>query len=163
MRAMTQPQQMELLSMAYIRTVATQAGCQVVRPELDDDSVDGILMARFGERPRLEFQAKATFQDILRGDSLHFPLSLKNYDDLRSPTRIPRILIVFLTPEENSLRLEQTEQELRLRHCAYWLSLENYTSKPNVSSVTVLVPTTNILNVDQLVDLMEKVERGDSL
>lgn len=72
----------EQLSMAYIRAVAACAGFQVVRPEVDDDSVDGIIMADFGRRPRLEIQAKATSQDMSSGDHIRFPLKVKNYNEL---------------------------------------------------------------------------------
>lgn len=80
---MTPNLQMEQRSLVVVRAVAADAGYQVVRPEPDDDSVDGILMARFGRRPRIEFQAKATARNMIRGDSLSFPLPVKNYDELR--------------------------------------------------------------------------------
>lgn len=56
--------QMEQLSLVHIRAVAADGGCQVTRPEVDDDSVDGVLMASFGRRPRIDFQAKATTQNV---------------------------------------------------------------------------------------------------
>ena len=160
---MTPNMQMEQLSLAYIRAVAADAGCQVTRPELDVDSVDGILMSSFGERPRIDFQAKATTQTVLRGNELHFPLPVKNYDDLRADTQSPRILIVLLMPQEESHWLHQTDEELCLRHCAYWYSLEGRPSKLNTYSVTVRIPVINIFNSQQLVDLMKKAERGDAL
>ena len=66
-------------------------------------------------------------------------------------------------PEEKSLWLKQTQEELCLRHCAYWMSLEGQPDRPNTSSVTVQVPTANIFNSEQLIDLMEKAEKGDAL
>ena len=160
---MTPNMQMEQLSLAYIRAVAADAGCQVTRPEPDIDSVDGVLMSSFGRRPRIEFQAKATAQTIFRGDELHFPLPVKNYNELRADTRTPRILIVLLMPEEESHWLHQTDDELCLRHCAYWHSLEGQQSTLNTSSVTVQIPAINMFNSQQLVDLMQKAERGDAL
>ena len=55
---MTPAKQMEQISLTYVRAVASQAGYQVTIPESDNDSVDGVLMAQFGRRPRIEFQAK---------------------------------------------------------------------------------------------------------
>ena len=52
-----------------------------------------------------------------------FPLSLKNYDDLRSDSWAPRLLIVVLLPTEEEEWLVHSEDELRMRHCGYWLSL----------------------------------------
>ena len=43
----------EQFSLSYIRAMAAQAGYQITRPELDNDSVDGTLIADFGRRPRL--------------------------------------------------------------------------------------------------------------
>ena len=160
---MTPNQQVEQFSLVHIRAVAADAGYQVTRPEPDTDSVDGVLMADFGQRPRVEFQAKATSQDILRDGSLHFPLPLKNYEDLRNDVLVPRILIVVLVPREEHQWVNQTEDKLCLHHCGYWLSLEGRPAVPNTSSVSVKVPTTNVFNRAQLCDLMTKVDSGRPL
>ena len=156
-------EQKEQFSLAYIRAVAAQAGYQITRPELDSDSVDGMLIADFGRRPRIDFQAKATSQQIVRGDNIHFALSIKNYNDLRRHTRTPRILIVVLMPSDTSQWLTQNHEQLCLRHCGYWLSLEEHQEVSNTTSVTVHIPLVNMFNAEQLVDLMTKVEKGQSL
>ena len=120
-------------------------------------------MADFGRRPRVDFQAKSMTRDVLGDDALHFPLPVKNYNDLRADTRTPRILIVLLMPDDVARWVAQSEEELCLRHCAYWLSLEDQPATANTSSVTVQIPTTNIFSVDQLITLMGKVDRGESL
>ena len=153
--------QKELFSMAYIRAVAAHVGYQVTIPEVDDDSVDGVLMADFGKRPRIEFQAKATSSDILKDGYVKFPLKIKNYDDLRADTRTPRILIVVLVPESNPDWLSQTPQELCLRYCAYWHSLKGEPEEANTSSVTVSIPEANMFGSAQLSDMMARAERGD--
>lgn len=155
---------MELFSLAYVKAIAAVAGYAVTAgPYPDDDSVDGILTGDFGRRPRIDFQAKATGRDVLRGDSLHFPLPVKNYNDLRLPTRTPRILIVLLMPEDLDRWTWQTPEELCLRHCAYWQCLEGEPDSPNTTSVTVQVPTAQLFSPDQLTSLMLKAERGDPL
>ena len=155
--------QMERFSLSYVEAVASQAGYHITQPRVDHDSVDGVLIADFGRRPRIEFQAKATRKDIIRGATANFPLSMKNYTDLRLDVKNPRILIVLLMPEEKLHWLKQTQEELCLRHCAYWMSLEGQPDKPNTSSVTVQVPIANIFNSKQLIDLMQKAEKGDAL
>ena len=160
---MTPNVQMEQLSLAYIRAVAANVGYQVTRPEPDVDSVDGVLMASFGRRPRIEFQAKATTQDILRYDELRFPLLVKNFNELRADTQTPRVLIVLLMPGEKSRWLRQTNDELCLRRCAYWVSLENWSSTSNTHTVTVSIPVLNVFDSHNLVDLMQKAERGEAL
>ena len=161
---MTPNMQMEHLSLAYIRAVAAAAGCHVTRPEIDMDSVDGILLSDSVGRPRIEFQAKATSRNLLRADGIHFPLPVKNYDDLRIVRPlIPRILIVLLMPVEETEWLTQTDDELCQRHCAYWHSLEGGPAMPNTQNVTVRVPLDHIFSVGQLNGLMDKVVLGEPL
>ena len=160
---MTPNMQMEQLSLAYVRAVAAKAGFQVTRPEPDVDSVDGVLMSTLGRRPRVDFQAKATARDVLLNGTIHFPLPVKNYNELRADTLTPRILIVLLMPSDDARWVAQSEEELCLRHCAHWLCLEKRPATTNTSNITIQIPTSNILSVDQLNALMAKVDRGESL
>ena len=154
---------MEQRSLVVVRAVAADAGYQVVRPEPDDDSVDGILMARFGRRPRIEFQAKATARNMIRGDSLHFPLPVKNYDELRLASWTPRILVVALMPDETEPWLSQTDEELCLHSSAYWASLADMPPVSNTATVTVQISTVNVFNRAQLEAMMNRAEAGGSL
>lgn len=146
------------LSLSYIEAVASHAGYWVDEPKLDYDSVDGSLKADFGKRPRIEFQAKATSQDIVRGNCIHFPLPLKTYNDLRDDAINPRILIVLIMPQPTDEWLEQTQSALCIRKCAYWMSLKGCPETSNTSSVTVRLPLSNVFNVEQLTDMMQKTE-----
>jgi len=94
---------------------------------------------------------------------LAFPLPVKNYNDLRADTRTPRILIVVLIPGDSSQWLNQSHDELCLRNCGYWISLDGQQPRRNTRSVTIDIPATNIFSSEQLADLMRKAERGDSL
>ena len=154
---------MEQFSLAYIRAIASVGGYQVGRPEPDVDSVDGILLASFGTRPRIDFQAKATSQALLLNGVIHFPLPVKNYDDLRANTRTPRLLIVLVMPGDNAVWLTQTADELCLRRCAYWLSLAGRPAVPNARTVTVQIPTANMFDRTQLDGLMSRANAGSSL
>ena len=160
---MTPNLQMEQRSLVVVRAVAADAGYQVVRPEPDDDSVDGIVMARFGRRPRIEFQAKATARNIIQGDSLRFPLPIKNYDELRLESWTPRILVVVLMPDESEPWLLQTDDDLCLHSSVYWLSLSGMPERSNTASVTVPIPTANVFDRVQLDALMSRAEAGSPL
>jgi len=160
---MTPNLQMEQLSISYVRAVAAIAGFQVNLPVPDIDSVDGVISSTTNRRPKIDFQAKATTQDRLRDGVVRFPLPVKNYNDLRADTISPRILIVLLMPSSPLDWAVQTEEELCMRHCAYWHSLEGQPETSNSVSVTVHLPTHNILSVNQLTDLMNRVNRGESL
>ena len=153
---MTNEQQMEQFSLAHIRAVAAQAGYQVTRDETDT-GLDGTLKGDGPGRPRMEFQAKSTSLDIRRGDHLHYPLPVGNYDTLRDTNAIlPSILIVVLIPPDESAWTTQTTEQLCLRHCAYWLSLEGQPPVSNTTSITVHVPVVNVFNSDQLHMLMNQ-------
>lgn len=113
--------------------------------------------------PRLEVQLKASSQSILREKDVAFPLPVKNYEELRCETMIPRPLVVFLLPDEQGDWLEQTEEQMITRRCAYWRSLRGLPDTKNKTNVTVHVPRTNRLTVDSLRTMMETVSRKEAL
>lgn len=156
---MTPEQQMEQLSIAYVRAVAAQAGWNVVDNIYPPrKSIDGMLMSELGNRPVIEYQLKSTADDIMRDDGLHYPLSVKDYNDLRIvDPAAPRILIVMLTPKNEAERVSQTHDELRMRRCCYWTSLEGMPPTQNVRSITVILPVDNIFDVALLNKLWSRI------
>ena len=150
-------------SLSYIEAVASHAGFQVEEVRVDFDSVDGTLKADFGKRPRIEFQAKATARDVVRENNVHFPLSVKNYDDLRLEAINPRILIVLVMPESIDEWIIQSDEELCLRYCAYWVSLNGRPASTNQDTITVYLPLVNVFDSAQLTGMMENTERTGAL
>ena len=150
-------------SLSYIEAVASHAGFQVEEVRVDFDSVDGTLKADFGKRPRIEFQAKATARDVVRESNVHFPLSVKNYDDLRLEAINPRILIVLVMPESIDEWINQTDEELCLRYCAYWVSLNGRPASSNQDTITVYLPLVNVFDSAQLTRMMQSTERTGAL
>ncbi len=150
----------ERFSLAYIAAVAASAGYECVESIVDLDSVDGVLRSARGARPRIEFQAKGSTRSLLKADHVTYPLSRKNYDDLRIETLTPRLLFVVLVPDDEGAWLSQSEDELALRYCGYWLSLRGMPPVDDEQSVTVRIPRAQRLTVDQLDGLMAGAERG---
>lgn len=150
-------------SLAYISAVAAHVGYQVCEPVVDDDSVDGILIGQAGRRPRIEFQAKASSRELLQEHHLTFPLSIKNYDDLRADVIVPRLLIVVLMPEQQDDWLHHSEEQLCLRHCGYWLSLSGQPDTDNTTTVTVHLPRQQRFDSETLHALMTRAEREEPL
>jgi hypothetical protein len=150
----------ERFSLAYIAAVAASAGYELLESSVDLDSVDGMLRSATGARPRIEFQAKGSTQSLLKADHIAYPLSRKNYDELRPATIIPRFLFVVLLPDDEMAWLSHSEDELALRHCGYWLSLRGFRQVDNEQSVTVHLPRAQQLTVDQLRRLMARAEDG---
>lgn len=146
--------------------MAARAGYACDRPSVDDDSVDVVIGARGWVHdqarvtsPRIEVQLKATAQDILNEEALVFPLPVKNYDDLRSPTAVPRLLFVLRLPLAITAWLTSDEEQMLLRHAAYWLSLADKPETSNTHSVTVHLPRQQLLTVESLKRLMERAAR----
>src|SRR5580693_166779 len=96
---MTENEQKQQLSVAYVHAVSARAGytCQV--RTVDHDSVD-VQIGAIGyvhhqavvRSPQLAVQLKATSSPRLGAKHLTFPLKRKNYEDLRAPTLIPGVL-----------------------------------------------------------------------
>ena len=167
---MTENEQKQQLSFAYVHAVAARAGLACDRPTVDDDSVDlvigasGLVNGRSLIRsPRVELQLKATSQDILHEDHLAFPLPIKNYNDLRGETLVPRALVVLHLPADPRDWLEQSEDALIARRCAYWVSLQGLPEPRSRQTVTVRLPRTNLFTVENLQAIMDRLSRREPL
>ncbi len=114
--------------------------------------------------PMMEVQLKATQQgDTLREKHMGFPLPIKNFNDLRLNSMMPRLLIVLLLPADPAHWLETSEECMISRHCAYWVSLRGMAETDNTSSVTVFLPRSQRLSVEGLREPMERVAQGEPL
>ena len=158
---LTVPDQKEALSLVYAQAVAARAGYVTEVPSTDRDSVDLCIRAGGRMRPLLDLQLKATVNlERPRDGFLHFPLGIKNYNDLRIESQIFRLLVVLDLPQDEQQWMTITEDELILRHRAYWLNLQGYEETANESSVTVRIPEENLFNVESLRTLMEQSRKG---
>ncbi len=158
--------QKEQFSHAYVRAVASVAGFGVTRPEIDDDSVDLSIAGRIIDnipcRPRLELQLKCTSGDITHGDEVLFPLGRKNYDELRITNIIvPRLLVVVIVPEVVDDWLSQSEAEMTMKRCGYWVSLWDWPPKENVRTITIHLPRSQVFDVATLKHLMRTASSGE--
>jgi hypothetical protein len=78
----------EEFNYAYVCALAAHAGLNRTSSSVDDDSVDIAFKSKgyhghLVRSPQIEFQLKCTSQDLVDGAVIKFPLSRKNYDDLR--------------------------------------------------------------------------------
>ncbi len=161
---MTLDQQKEQLSLAYALAVASTARCAVREYRVDDDSVDiTISSTQPGtalHSPMVEVQLKATSLDVLGSQDINFPLKVKNYNDLRQRTLVPRILVVMLLPNDPEGWLKQAEFKTQVYRCAYWRSLWGMPATTNTASVTVAVPRSNIFSPEALSRIMSTIGNG---
>ena len=159
------PDQKEGLSLVYVKALAMRAGYSTSTPTPDRDSVDLRIHAGGVSRPALDLQLKATAHlGESRDGFLPFRLGIKNYDDLRGPTQTPRVLVVFELPQDESQWMTVTAEQLVLRRCAYWLSLQQgHADVTGQETVTVHIPDRNLFDVQTLRTLMDRSRRGEMI
>ena len=158
---LTDADQMERLSLAYVQAVAARAGYVTADYDLDRDGIDLRIQAGGAMRPALDLQLKATVNlGKPKEEFFHFRLKCRNYDLLRIETQTPRLLIVLDLPRDRERWMSITENELVMRRRAYWLNLYGFEETDNKESVTVQVPTRNVFDVMNLCDLMEQSRKG---
>jgi len=162
--------QKEEFSYAYIRAVATVAGCVCERTTapLDMLGVDliftGLKEPQLEKFPILYAQVKCTSREVVGDTSIRYPLPVKNYNELRRGNRYPPIiLIVVVVPERVEDWLQQTEASLCLQRCGYWSSLAGADSTENKENITVKIPRNQVLTPTSLELMMQKVLRGEKL
>ena len=80
-----------------------------------------------------------------------------------NPSDNPLLLIILLVPEKVEDWLQQSETELCLKRCAYWVSLRGQPESNNQTTVTVYIPRTNIFSVDALQTLMQRIANGETI
>ena len=156
---------MELFSDAYLRAVVSAARMHLEPRTVDVDSVDGYIhytgWIGTDYSPQIAYQLKATgVHSQFREDHVAYPLKIKNYDELRIETGVPRILIVVVVPAAVGDWVVQDEERLRLRRCGYWMSLRGSPPTSNTTRRTVHVPRDQRVTIDALNGMMERVGRG---
>jgi hypothetical protein len=96
-------------------------------------------------------------------DKLSFKLTLKNYDDLRADTMLPRLLILLLLPQDENDWLIHEPNRLILQHCAYYINLKGLPASSNLGHQTIYIPLSNRLTPDALKILMLKASKLEDL
>ena len=148
----------EQLSLAYLRAVVSNAGFGLSEPVKDYYGIDGTVVApnRRGVN-RVDFQLKSDTDYTLRETDIAYDLRVADYNRLIRDDDIPRVLILFLMPENPHEWLAQSPDELCLRKCAYWLSLMGEPPSTNTSTQRVFVPLANVFNRYGLHDMFRRL------
>lgn len=161
---MHKTKQMDEFSRAYVRAIVAQAGWNPYNFDIDDDSIDLGIGINDKGRTRLEIQLKCTGEPVdMTQETFPFDLKLKNYNDLRVESLVPRLLVVVCVPEDINTWTKQTEQELCLRHCGYWLSLVGMPDVTNKTKVRIQIPRNNIFSVKFLKNAMQRIASGGQI
>ena len=160
----------EEINLAYVLAIAAQNAFSTDFPRVDADSVDatiqynGLLKADSTlYSPEIKLQLKATSNAHIVDSNIHFPLPIKNYNDLRANSGTPRLLVILCLPELETDWLVHSSSQLILKKCAYYLNLKGMPQKTNSTTVTVHVPLSNVFSPDSLYELMIKASNGEEL
>jgi len=158
-------EQGQRFSFAYVRAVASAAGYAVVEQETDDDSVDLTIAQRGGggtiRSPRLDLQVKHSRIGPRQEETIRYAVPIKNYDELRADNfQSPRLLVLVLVPADTTSWVQQTEEQLAMRHCGYWLSLRGMPQVANTRTVTVHFGHDRMFTVAALRELMAVLAEG---
>lgn len=160
--------QKEEFSYSYIQVISSAAGYAFQRTTtpLDRAGID-LTITGLGVQgsmgfPQLYVQVKCTSRDVLEEKRIRYPLKIKNYDELRNNYQYPPlILVVVLVSDNVDDWLHQSEEELCLRRCGYWLSLRGAPATQNKGNVTVYLPRENLFTVNALKTLMQRIGNGE--
>lgn len=161
--------QKEEFQHAYLCALAAQAGLNRGEFRVDDDSVDvtfqtkGYLGAPV-RNPAIQLQMKCTSQKLINKGVIKFPLSRKNYDDLRGEdVAVPRYLAVLIVPNAPDQWISYRKKHMALNNCCYWVSLRDAPATENSSTITVDVPLRQKLTTEVLRQMMDAASRLEGL
>jgi hypothetical protein len=153
----------ELLSEALLTAIAARAGFVTSKPSLDRKGVDLTVEGAGGYCPKIDVQLKASVGLTIANGTIKYSLKKRNYELLRRPTQTPRMLVLMRLPKLKGAWLSASTRLLSIRHCAYWMCLEGMPPSKNSATVTISIPTKNLLTVKALNDLMKRSESGSLL
>lgn len=162
---------MEVLSFAYLRTVCAKIGAAVERHFEDGDGIDGIVKKRVWRTSddqensvpfdaSFAFQLKSTAQALTEDDEfLHYPLKVKNYNDLIGQASTKRLLLLLVLPSDFENSVVHTLESLTISRCMYWHDLSGLDRSDNVSTVTVKIPKKNVASPEGLDILLQRLAK----
>jgi hypothetical protein len=159
----------EEFSRAYVCALSALLGFNATKPNVDNDSIDLYVTAKYPitcmrRSPQIDLQLKCTMTSFSEDAALHFPLPIKNYEDLQgSNIANPRYLVVLCVPELEESWIEMKQEEMILRYSAYWFSLRNTPAIKNRKTVTIKIPKSQKLDKESFKLLMDKASEGLAL
>lgn len=160
----------EEISLAYVLAVAATKAFSTEITRVDNDSIDATIHCNGYlvndstlYSPEIKLQLKATSNANIIEGNIHFPLPIKNYNDLRSKSANPRLLVVLCLPTDRIDWLCHSPSEMILKKCAYFVNLNGLPEKENETSVTIKVPLVNVFSPETLYTLMLKTSKEEEL
>jgi hypothetical protein len=165
-RLLTRNHRQEALCRAYVQAVAAIAGVSTSVP-VPDYGVDLSLreIVRRGQRYldgrlQLDLQLRSTTRACLTDTHVGYDLEVEMHAFLRELTPIRCLLVVLVLPDDEALWLNQTMEDLVVRHCSYWYSLRGATPSTASSSVRVSIPRQQVFSAEAVHTILERLRKG---
>ena len=89
-----------------------------------------------------------------------YDLRVEDYNRLVKEDDVPRVLILYVMPRENSEWIVQNRSQLCLRECAYWVSLMGKAPSRNASTERVYAPAANVFDQNGLQNMFRQLVFG---
>lgn len=162
--------QMEDLQISYTSALCASVDISYDTQRHDDDSTDAIIKktiflpdgGRFNSQLRIQLKSTCSpSQYTDAGDCIRYTLKVKNYNDLCTPSTTPVILCLLILPEEDSIWVNWSIEELLIKGSMYWLDLSSAERSPNAETVSVSIPKSNIVSPESLLDLLTKIAKEE--
>jgi len=171
---MTEKQQREELSKAYVHAVAASCGYKLGEWSQDDDCMDVTICASGVQGggviadPKIDLQLKATNdhkRHVQSNGTVAWTLAAIHYEQLRRRAANPKLLVVLVLPEGTADWISHTNDHLILRRCAYWIKMtgQTLTPAPGKDSLTLHLPKEQVFSPENLRSLMEKLSREEEI
>jgi len=159
---MDYPRRKEEVSKSYLNAVCAVCGVSMEVHGHDDDGIDATLKKQVVRADGRDYialisvQLKSTSSGYdEQSDYYAYPLKKKNYDDLRRPATAKSYLFVLILPNDESLWVKHSIEELVIKKCMFWLDLNKLPDRDNSSTVTVHIPKSNSVSPKTVERLLE--------
>ena len=168
--AITVQHKKEALGQAYIRAVIAKACYNIGKSDWDygfDGTIKDVIDrgGRYVENGfGLDFQLKSSCDVDFQDGKVIYNLESKNYNDLATEsTMLPHILVLYVLPANEHDWLNVSYEDLTMKKCAWWYSLEGQPFTDNTSTKRIAIPYTQVFSPETLIELIEKVKGGQKL
>jgi hypothetical protein len=162
---MTRQHRQDALARAYVHALAALAGVVWSRPQADYEIDLSLRSVELHEGSlddaswQIDLQIRSTTLANVTSSEVNYDLDVEMYDKLRRRGGCPRLLVVYIMPEDESEWLEQSLHQLCLRHCAYWLSLEGAAPSSSSGKIRVFLSLTNVFSVEAIRTLLQQAKK----
>jgi hypothetical protein len=165
---MTRNHRQEVLCRAYVQAVAALAGVGTGNYAFDY-GVDMALRVihqhnnlHQDARVQLDLQLRSTTRANVTDTQVSYDLDVRTYEYLRQRSPIHCILVLLVLPEDEAQWLSQSVEELTIRDCAYWVSLEDAEPTTATSSIRIPLPRTQVFSVQAVRAIMDRLIQGEA-